>query len=179
MIKITEDLTLKNILLSDAEILHTLMKTVYLSAYSHFWKDKGDWYVNYQYSKENLEQELLQENSSYYFICCKNEVVGNIRIIWDENLEGLSEEKQVKLHRIYLHPKTQGKGLGKKLLIWLEEKAISKGYKIIWLDTMNLKPQAFQFYKRVGYKYHSHTFLPFDLLHDEVRKMSQVYKKLS
>ncbi|SHM92607.1 GNAT family N-acetyltransferase [Polaribacter sp. KT 15] len=178
MIKITEDLTLKNILLSDAEVLYTLMKTVYPSAYSHFWKDKGDWYVNSQYSKENLEQELLQENSSYYFICCKNEVVGNIRIIWDENLEGLSEEKQVKLHRLYLHKKTQGKGFGKKIVNWLENLAIQKEYAILWLDAMNMQEQAFQFYKKLGYKYHSHTFLPFELLQDDVRKMSQVYKLL-
>lgn len=178
MIKITEDLTLRNILLSDAEVLYTLMKTVYLSAYSHFWKDKGDWYFNYQYSKENLEQELLQENSSYYFICYKNEVVGNIRIIWDENLEGLSEEKQVKLHRLYLHKKTQGKGFGKKIVNWLENLAKQKDYSVLWLDAMNMQEQAFQFYKKLDYKYHSHTFLPFELLHDEVRKMSQVYKLL-
>lgn len=91
---------------------------------------------------------------------------------------GLSEEKQVKLHRIYLHPKTQGNGLGKKLLSWLEKEAKQKGYKIIWLDAMDEQPQAFQFYKKRGYKYHSHTFLPFELLYDEVRKMSQIYKKI-
>jgi hypothetical protein len=43
---------------------------------------------------------------------------------------------------------------------------------------MNEQPQAFQFYKKLGYKYHSHIVLPFDLLYDAVRKMSQVYKKV-
>lgn len=178
MIKITEDLRLKKILISDAEVLYALMKTVYPTAYSHFWEDEGNWYINSQYSKENLKQELLEENSSYYFICYKNEIIGNLRIIWDKTLEGLSEEKQMKLHRLYLHEKTQGKGFGKKILNWLEEKAKEKDYKIIWLDAMNEQPQAFQFYKKLGYQYHSHTFLPFELLHDKVRKMSQVYKLL-
>ena len=116
---------------------------------------------------------------SYYFVLFNDQIIGNFRIIWDESLEGLPEEKQVKLHRIYLHQKTQGKGIGKKLLFWLEEKAIKKGYKIIWLDAMNEQPQAFQFYKKLGYKYHSHTFLEYDLLFESVRKMSQVYKTLT
>ena len=46
-----------------------------------------------------------------------------------------------------------GKGLGKKLLIWLEEKAIKKGSQIIWFAVMDKYPQAFQFYKKQGYIY--------------------------
>ena len=152
------------------------MKEIYPLAYSHFWNDDGNWYVNSQYSKENILKELSQENAEYYFILFKDEIIGNFRIIWDDKLSNLSEEKQVKLHRIYLHPKTQGKGIGKQLMIWLEEKSKQKDYKIIWLDAMDAQPQAFQFYKKLGYNYHSHVFLPFNLMHDEVRKMSQLYK---
>ena len=152
------------------------MKEIYPLAYSHFWNDDGNWYVNSQYSKENILKELSQENAEYYFILFKDEIIGNFRIIWDDKLSNLSEEKQLKLHRIYLHPKIQGKGIGKQLMIWLEEKAKQKDYKIIWLDAMDAQPQAFQFYKNFGYNYHSHVFLPFNLMHDEVRKMSQLYK---
>lgn len=178
MINISENLQLKAIYNTDCESLFRLMKEIYPPAYQHFWKDAGDWYVNTQYSKENILKELSEANADYYFIIFNDEVVGNFRIIWDEKLANLSEEKQVKLHRIYLHQKTQGKGLGKKLLFWLEEKAKEKNYRIIWLDAMNEQPQAFQFYKKQGYKYHSHIFLPFELLHNSVRKMSQVFKKL-
>ena len=178
MIKISENIHLIAILNSDSESLFKLMKEIYPAAYSHFWQDSGNWYVNAQYSKENIEKELSEKKANYYFILFNDEIVGNFRIIWDEKLVGLSEEKQVKLHRIYLHQKTQGKGLGKKLLFWLEKEAKQKGYRIIWLDAMNEQLQAFQFYKKLGYKYHSHRFLPFDLMHDEVRKMSQIYKEI-
>ena len=178
MIKVSEHIQLKPIINSDSTSLFKLMKEIYPLAYSHFWTDNGNWYINSQYSKENILKEISEENTEYYFIVFNDEVVGNFRIVWGEKLKGLSEEKQVKLHRIYLHSKTQGNGVGKKLLAWLEEKAKQKGYKIIWLDAMNEQPQAFQFYKKAGYQYHSHTFLPYDLLYDEVRKMSQVYKKL-
>ena len=164
MIRISENIHLKEIKKEDTSVLFKLMQVIYPPAYKHFWKDAGNWYVNTQYSKKNIQKELSQENADYYFILFNDEIIGNFRILWDEKLAGLLEEKQVKLHRVYLHQKTQGNGIGKKLLFWLEEEVKKKGYKIIWLDAMNEQPNAFQFYKKLGYKYHAHTFLPFELL---------------
>lgn len=178
MIKITQQIILQPIQNTDCELLFSLMKEIYTPVYSHFWKDNGSWYVDSQYSKNAVLKDLSEAKNEYYFILFENEIVGNFRIIWDKRLVGLTEEKQVKLHRIYLHPKTQGNGIGKKLLFWLGEKAREKNYKIIWLDAMNEQPQAFEFYKKLGFQYHSHEYLDFDLLHDEVRKMSQMYKKI-
>lgn len=179
MIKISENIHLKLISDSDFESLFTLMKDIYPPAYSHFWTDNGAWYLNSQYCKENILKELLEEKADYYFIFYNNEIVGNFRILWDENLKGVCAEKQVKLHRLYLHQKIQGKGIGKKLVFWLEEKARANNYQTIWLDAMNEQEQSFQFYKKLGYKYHSHIFLPFVLMHDRVRKMNQIYKLLT
>ena len=178
MIDITENLQLKSVLSSDAKTLFTLMKEIYPLAYSHFWTDQGDWYVNTQYCEKNILKELLEENSEDYFVLFNNEIIGNFRFIWDEKLTGLSKENQLKLHRIYLHPKAQGNGIGKTLLAWLDAKALRKGYEIIWLDVMDAQSKAFQFYKKLGYNYHSHVFLTFDFLHVAVRKMSQIYKRL-
>jgi len=178
MIKISTHLFLEPIKTSDDKMLHSLMKEIYPPAYSHFWTDNGDWYVNSNYSKETILKELSNEQAEYYFILFKKEVVGVFRIIWDEKLNGLSATKQVKLHRLYLHPKIHGNGIGKELLSWLEEKAKKNNYSTIWLDAMNEQPQAFQFYKKRGFKYHSHAFLPFKLLKGKVRKMSQVYKTI-
>lgn len=178
MINISENIQLKEILNADSESLFMLMKEVYPAAYSHFWEDERDWYVNTQYSKENILKELSEENAQYYFVLFKNEVIGNFRILWDRKLRGLDTKKSVKLHRVYLHSKTHGNGIGKRLLNWLENEAIKKQYELIWLDAMNEQPQAFEFYKKLGYQYQSHCFLDFELLHDEVRKMSQLYKEL-
>jgi GNAT superfamily N-acetyltransferase len=178
LITLSENIQLKPVLISDSVALFKLMKEVYPLAYSHFWLDKGDWYVDSQYSTAHILKELSVENAEYYFVIYKDEIIGNFRFVWDEKLLGLSEEKQVKLHRIYLHQKTQGKGIGREILVWLDEKVKQKGYEIIWLDAMDEQPKAFQFYKNQGYTYHSHTFLLFDLMLKEVRKMSQLYKKL-
>jgi GNAT superfamily N-acetyltransferase len=178
MIQITQNLALKTITKSDSKDLYTLMKEIYPAAYQHFWKDNGDWYVNTLYSNQNIEKELIEANADYYFILFNDEIVGNFRVLWDQKLPGLENKKSVKLQRIYLHSKTQGNGIGKTLLLWLENKAKEKGYELAWLDAMDEQPQAFKFYKKQGYLYHSHEFLDFDLLHDNVRKMSQLYKKI-
>ena len=176
MINITKNIQLREIKEKDCNVLYKLMKIIYPLAYQHFWKDKGDWYIKNQYSEENILKELSKKNAAYYFVIFKNEIIGNFRIVWDKKLENLPYKKQVKLHRIYLHGKTQGKGIGKTLLIWLEKEAIKKQYELIWLDAMNEKQQAFEFYKKQGYKYNSHSFLNFDFLYKDFRKMSQLYK---
>ena len=178
MISVSKNITLKPITEQDVSVLYQLMCKIYPAAYSFLWPDKGNWYIHKQYSKSNILKELKQLNTDYYFVLVDDEIVGNFRIVWDENLSNLQIENQVKLHRLYLDEKVQGKGVGKLLMLWLEKQAIAKKYNAIWLDAMDLKQQAFQFYKKLGYQYHSHIFLPFDLMFDEVRKMSQLYKKL-
>ncbi len=178
MIEISQNIQLKKIRNSDADFLLKLMKEIYPSAYSHFWEDKGAWYVNSQYSKEVVLREIQEPKTDYFFVLFKDCIVGVFRVVWDEALKGFLEQPQVKLHRIYLSNETQGIGLGKKLLSWLEGEAIKKGYQMIWLDAMDQHTQALQFYKKLGYTYHSYVILPFDLLYEKVRKMNQLYKVL-
>ncbi len=176
MIEVSKNLALEEIIESDCESLFNLMQEIYPSAYHQFWEDKGEWYVNSQYSKENVLKEMSEDNADYYFVVFNGERIGNLRLIWGEKLNGLSEKNQVKLHRIYLHKDAQGNGLGKMLMNWVEKTALQKGYHAIWLDAMDAKPQAFNFYQKLGFKYHDHTLLPFKLMKDHARKMSQLYK---
>ncbi|CAM1369396.1 GNAT family N-acetyltransferase [Tenacibaculum sediminilitoris] len=179
MIKISKFIQLKEIKVEDFKILRTLMDEIYKAAYSHFWKDEGAWYIQTQFCKSNLEKELLEDKTSYYFIFYKREIVGIFRILWNKKILGFENKKSLKIHRIYLHEDTQGKGVGKKIVAWLENKARKKQYELIWLDTMNEQLQAFEFYKKIGYQYHSHCFLDFELMFIKKRKISQIYKKLT
>ena len=178
MISISDKLSLQAITAKDITSLQELMRDIYPAAYQHFWKDGGEFYIDKQYAEQNILKELSQENARYYFIVYKGETIGNFRFVWNENLPGISEKKQVKLHRIYLHPTTQNKGLGKQLLAWLERQAEKNKVTTIWLDAMDAQEQAFEFYKKCGYQYHSHTILNFELMHVPFRKMSQIYKVL-
>ncbi len=178
MITVSKNIHLQKITLQDSKKLYGLIKEIYPPAYDYFWKDKGHWYVEEMYHQKNIEKELLEKKADYYFILFDNQLVGNFRILWDEQLPGAKPQKTVKLHRLYLHPKTQGKGVGKQLIEWLITEAKLKNYELLWLDAMNEKKQAFEFYKNRGFTYHSHCNLDYKLLYKKYQKMSQVYLDL-
>lgn len=174
MIVINSNLKLIPIQNTQSQLLKRLMKEVYPLAYSHFWQDNGNWYVNTQYAQDNILKELKEPNTDYYFVELKGEFIGNFRIVWDCKLPNHPLKKAVKLHRIYLHKNTQGQGVGKNLMQWLIKTSKEKQYQMLWLDAMDMKPQAFQFYNKLGFNYYSHCFLDFPLLKDTHRKMSQL-----
>lgn len=68
MIEVSKNLVLEDIIESDCESLFNLMQEIYPSAYHQFWDDKGEWYVNSQYS-------MVREFSIFKRECFK----GNIR----------------------------------------------------------------------------------------------------
>ena len=74
MIEVNTDIVLQPITNKDCSTLFNLMQKIYSAAYSHFWKDSGQWYVNNVYSKENILKELLEENATYYFVLFKGEI---------------------------------------------------------------------------------------------------------
>lgn len=179
MIQINQHISLQEIQFIDASSLYSLMQEVYPHAYQQFWNDNCSWYLNSQYSESNIYKELQNIKANYYFVLYKGKRIGNFRIIWDDILPGFENLKCVKLHRIYLHQSSQGNGIGKILLDWFEYKSIENNYDLLWLDAMNKKEQAYIFYQKRGYKYHSHTYLNFELIKKEYSQMSQLYKILT
>lgn len=179
MIRLTEDISLKAIKPGDSDTVYAILEEIYTPAYKHFWTDGGKWYLKKQYNPEAVLKEVLASNSAYYFVLYRGKTVGVFRFILGVELSEFKEKKALKLHRVYLHPAVQGKGIGKILLNWLEKKAIKNGYELIWLDAMDQQDQAVQFYKKKGYQTCSYKLLDFELLKDEYRKMWQFYKQVN
>lgn len=65
------------------------------------------------------------------------------------------------IHRLAVHPRHQGKGIGKKLLRFAEEYAGGKGFTSIRLDVYKNNPGAVSLYKRAGYAERGEIFFPF------------------
>lgn len=55
------------------------------------------------------------------------------------------------IHRLAVHPDSQGRGIGKQLLLYSEELAKSRGYTSIRLDAYTANPAAITMYERAGY----------------------------
>jgi ribosomal protein S18 acetylase RimI-like enzyme len=63
-----------------------------------------------------------------------------------------AEGPKAKLHKIYLLPETQGKGLGKKLILEVARRVREAGHKSLLLNVNKYNQKAIDFYQRIGFQ---------------------------
>ena len=57
-----------------------------------------------------------------------------------------------ELKRMYVRPAFRGRGLSKRILAFLEQKARDFGYTELWLETGTEQPEAIALYQQAGYR---------------------------
>lgn len=88
------------------------------------------------------------------------------------NDSGHADERTVsgaaELHRMRIAPPLQGAGLGKRLLVELEERAQAAGFDRLLATTATRQPRALAFYPSQGYeRVDTSTWEEYDLVHFE------------
>lgn len=179
MISISEFIQLQSISINDQSKLMALMQRIYPPAYKYIWKNENcDFYFERFYSENNLQIELNEKNAEYYFVSFKDNLVGILRIHFNKVLKSMPEKSACYINRIYLAEEAQGKGIANELFKWVEQKANQKGIGIIWLEAMDSKAQALQFYQKQGFLKSHEAHLNFEPLVDLYRGMVVLYKTL-
>jgi ribosomal protein S18 acetylase RimI-like enzyme len=77
-------------------------------------------------------------NPEDVLVCAKEEIIGF----------GVIEGSHIR--RVYVHPETLRKGIGRSIVESLEKIACSRGFTFC---TLNSSSNAFEFYKKLGYEY--------------------------
>ncbi|MFK7949569.1 MAG: GNAT family N-acetyltransferase [Saprospiraceae bacterium] len=175
IITITNRITLQPITLDDCDKLHDLMKDIYPKVYKYLWKDNGSWYINMLYNPTNIQQELNEANTVFYFVNFDGEAIGILRILYHCVYPKFPNLKATKLHRIYLNPKVIRQGIGKALINWTKVQTEIVGDEILWLEAMNTQPNAVSFYEKMGFQIGSHVILPYERLLSDKRGMHQMW----
>jgi putative acetyltransferase len=75
----------------------------------------------------------------------------------------------VEIRKMYLLPEARGKGLGKFLLLQLEQTIKQKGFQEIWIETATVLKAAVQLYEHYGYEPTTGV---------ETKRCDLIYKKL-
>ncbi|MCX2732297.1 GNAT family N-acetyltransferase [Saccharopolyspora sp. NFXS83] len=61
------------------------------------------------------------------------------------------EDGDVELKRMYVAPRARGRGLARRMLTELEERAVAAGHKRVLLETGDRQPEAIGLYRAAGY----------------------------
>jgi len=104
---------------------------------------------NYNYSQ--LEKELANKNSFFYFIYQQNELAGYLKLNINEAQSEDGPKEALEIERIYILNAFKGQGLGKQFITFAEKTAREKNKSEIWLGVWEHNPSAIAFYKKMGF----------------------------
>jgi ribosomal protein S18 acetylase RimI-like enzyme len=121
------------------------------------------WNENYP-NKKAFENDV--HRNELYVLLDANEIVGCIVVsnLMDEEYKTVnwatSNDTNVYIHRLAIHPKNQGKGYAQHLMEFAETYAIENNYRSIRLDTFSKNLRNQKFYELRGYKKLENIYFP-------------------
>lgn len=139
--------------LEDLDILVKISSETFSSAFekdnnSEDFKD----YINTAFSKVQLEKELLNKQSIFYFVYKSQHLIGYLKLNIKEAQNEDFEVETMELERIYVIKPHQNKGYGKLLLLESIAIAKSKNVSFLWLGVWEENKAAIRFYIRHGFE---------------------------
>ena len=84
---------------------------------------------------------------AYYVLLADGAVTGGVGLAQFEGLPGCCE-----LQKLYLSPAARGRGLGYRMIRFIEDRARALGYRQIYLETHTNLQAAIHEYERSGYR---------------------------
>ena len=116
-------------------------------------------YLAQAFSKDKLIQEMTDPHTSFHFVSIGNELVGYFKTNVLDAQNELREREGMELERIYVKSSYQGKGIGLKMLSFVEALALEDGKAYLWLGVWEHNTNAIRFYERHGYiKFDTHPY---------------------
>lgn len=131
---------------NDIQSIQNIAFETWPSAYGDILENQQiDYMLSLMYNKEVLENQM---DESQTFLIIKEENEDLAFVSFETNYDNLP---QTKIHKIYISPKAQGKGLGKILIEETENQAIKKRNNRLLLN-VNRQNKARFFYEKLGFK---------------------------
>lgn len=156
------DLNFERIRNNKLEILRDISVKTFIETFASQNKEENiKQYLDTKMSLANLNEELNNMDSRFYFIILNNTIIGYTKL----NFESAQTEKifignAFEVERIYLLSKHARKGYGRKAFENIFQIGKKKGYEKIWLGVWEYNKNAIEFYKHMGFKIFSkHSFL--------------------
>jgi len=108
-------------------------------------------YLERAFNLTQLEKELSNRFSQFFFIYFHNEIAGYLKVNVHEAQSEEMGDESLEIERIYIKSKFQKQGLGKYLLSKAMEMALESDKKKVWLGVWEKNENAIAFYKKMGF----------------------------
>jgi|SRR5579859_6031197 len=130
----------------DVSLIHQLAGQVWFLTYGPLQpKEKVEYLFELMYTPASLKEQM--EVKKHRFILAKDETGYLGYASYEINAPILST---AKIHKIYVMPNVQGKGVGKAMINWIAGRAIENNNRILSLNVFRKNP-ALQFYQKLGF----------------------------
>lgn len=154
------EITFKKCGLHHLEKLRALSRTTFVEAFKGA-NDPDDFqsYLRTAFSKTQLEHELKNPDSHFYFVNLSDETIGYLKINIGGAQSEFKDELGMELERIYVISSFQGQGFGEMMLDFVEAEAQGLKKAYLWLGVWERNTRAIKFYERNGYaKFDTHPY---------------------
>lgn len=108
-------------------------------------------YLERAFNLKQLEKELSNNSSQFFFVYFNNEVAGYLKVNIDDAQSEEMGDESLEIERVYVRNKFQKLGLGKYLLNKAMEIAMERKRNKIWLGVWERNENAISFYKKKGF----------------------------
>ena len=137
------------------EDLHKLQDICY-ETFNETFKDQNSpenmkAYLEMAFNLKQLEKELSNSSSQFFFVYFNNEAAGYLKVNINEAQSEKMGDESLEIERIYIKSKFQKHGLGKYLFNKALEIAQELNKKKIWLGVWEKNENAIAFYKKMGF----------------------------
>jgi len=140
-------ITISEAAISDIKQIQNIVNITWPITYGEILsKEQLDYMLGLFYSDEALTEQYDKKVQLFYMIYEEETNIGFIGIEHNYNKEAIT-----KIHKIYLLPETQGKGIGKKVIDEIGKLASENNSAALLLN-VNRFNSALGFYKKIGFE---------------------------
>jgi diamine N-acetyltransferase len=139
-------ITIKKATIEDIPVIVELAAQTWFVTYKDIIsKEQIDYMFGEMYTPESLHKQMTFLHHTFLLMYENDYPLGYASYAKIPDRLGVN-----KLHKLYVLPNTQGKGLGKLLLKEVEKLTLEEGNKVLWLN-VNRHNKAKDFYEKLGY----------------------------
>lgn len=145
-------INIKKCTLEDLRTLQEISSETFYETFKHQNSAENmNAYLEKAFNVKQLEKELSNISSQFFFVYFHNEVAGYLKVNTNDAQSEEMGDESLEIERIYIKNQFQKHGLGKYLLNKATEIAMEGNKKKIWLGVWEKNDYAIAFYKKMGF----------------------------